>query len=201
MAPPDSTRERSELDDFEASDSRLVGRCLEGDEEAWSTLVAKYKNLVFAIAVKQGIRRDDAADLFQAVWVQVYSKLDTLRKHGSIRSWLISVTLNACYHAKQKRGRRARHEALGLEETDADPRLAVDPPDLTGNEEGLLVQRAISALAPRCQELIRLLFYTQPPMPYKKVAERLGLAIGSIGFIRGRCLKKLHRLLEDQGIG
>jgi hypothetical protein len=44
------------------------------------------------------------------------------------------------------------------------------------------------------------LFYEQPPLAYRDLAARLGLATGSIGFIRGRCLKRLQRLLERGGI-
>ena len=47
--------------------------------------------------------------------------------------------------------------------------------------------------------MIRLLFYHQPPLSYREVAERLGLATGSIGFIRGRCLKRLERALAKWG--
>jgi hypothetical protein len=47
--------------------------------------------------------------------------------------------------------------------------------------------------------MIRLLFYHQPPIPYQDVARRLGLATGSIGFIRGRCLERLARSLEKAG--
>jgi len=36
-------------------------------------------------------------------------------------------------------------------------------------------------------------------MPYNDVARRLHLATGSIGFIRGRCLKRLRKLLEEKG--
>jgi DNA-directed RNA polymerase specialized sigma24 family protein len=57
----------------------------------------------------------------------------------------------------------------------------------------------VGALSPRCQEIVRLLFYEQPPLPYKELAERLGLATGSIGFIRGRCLASLQRALEKAG--
>ncbi len=177
------------------SDSRLVRACLRGDEAAWSTLVDKYKNLVYSIAIKQGISQDDAADLFQAVWVQVYSKLSTLKKEGSIRSWLISVTVNKCYHWRQKQHRLNRRESSGFEEGQLDRHGAYEPPDVAARETRLLVQRAVAELPARCQELIRLLFYTHPPLPYRDVASRLDLAIGSIGFIRGRCLKKLHRIL------
>jgi hypothetical protein len=47
--------------------------------------------------------------------------------------------------------------------------------------------------------MIRLLFYEQPPLPYNEVAQRLGLATGSIGFIRGRCLKQMENALLESG--
>jgi DNA-directed RNA polymerase specialized sigma24 family protein len=58
----------------------------------------------------------------------------------------------------------------------------------------------VAQLSPRCQEIIRLLFYEQPPLAYRDLAARLGLATGSIGFIRGRCLKRLQRAIERSGI-
>jgi hypothetical protein len=36
-------------------------------------------------------------------------------------------------------------------------------------------------------------------VPYSEVARRLKLATGSIGFIRGRCLQRLKKILEEQG--
>ncbi len=51
----------------------------------------------------------------------------------------------------------------------------------------------------RCRKLVEMLFYGQPPPPYAEVAARLGLATGSIGFIRGRCLKKLEAGLKAGG--
>ena len=48
--------------------------------------------------------------------------------------------------------------------------------------------------------MIGMLFYADLPMPYREVARKLGLAVGSIGFIRGRCLRKLQKLLESEGL-
>jgi hypothetical protein len=44
-----------------------------------------------------------------------------------------------------------------------------------------------------------MLFFEAPPRPYQQVAAALGLATGSIGFIRGRCLARLRRQLEQLG--
>jgi hypothetical protein len=47
--------------------------------------------------------------------------------------------------------------------------------------------------------MIEMLFFEHPPLPYNDVAKRLSLATGSIGFIRGRCLKRLKKILEEKG--
>ena len=182
---------------WQRTDPELVQACLAGGDEAWSELVAKYTNLVYSIALRQNIREDDASDLFQSVWTQVYLKLPSLRQRDSIRSWLIRITTNQCYHWRQRDLLRQRRETPHLK-TENDRRLAVDPVDLILRERRLTVQQAIGELTPRHQELIRLLFYHQPPLPYRQVAARLGVAVGSIGFMRGLCLKRLCRLLEQR---
>ena len=59
-----------------------------------------------------------------------------------------------------------------------------------------MLREALSELPPRCRELIRMLFFETPPVPYEEVARNLGLATGSVGFIRMRCLKRLRKRLE-----
>jgi DNA-directed RNA polymerase specialized sigma24 family protein len=66
-------------------------------------------------------------------------------------------------------------------------------------EREQLVRDCIEMLPPRCRRMITLLFFEYPPQPYNQVAEKLGLARGSIGFVRARCLKRLKRILEEKG--
>src|SRR4029077_14183632 len=61
------------------------------------------------------------------------------------------------------------------------------------NEQGL--RQVISELPPRCRELVRMLFFEEPPRPYQEIAATLGIASGSIGFIRQRRLERLRERL------
>lgn len=181
------------------SDERLVRECLAGDERAWSVLVEKYKNLIFSIPIKYRATREDAADVFQAVCLELFSELPKLRKAGSLRSWLITVAAHKSFHWKKKRKRYDEVEGAELDEERHAGRAAPARPLLEELEKEQSVREAVARLSPRCQEMIRLLFYEDPPLPYADVARRLGLATGSIGFIRGRCLRRLQRLLEEKG--
>jgi RNA polymerase sigma factor (sigma-70 family) len=178
-------------------DSRLVRDCLNGNEQAWSALIDKYRNLIFSIPLKYGATRQDAEDVFQSVSLELFSELPRLRKTAALRSWLITVTAHASFRWKRSYRRRAEQELGDLEQE----QLEADPePDLIEQvEREQMVREAMAQLPPRCQEMIRLLFFEQPPVPYSDLAQRLGLARGSIGFIRGRCLGRLHRALEKAG--
>ena len=195
---PRSTARRVLGPDVTWSDARLIRTCLSGHEDAWSTLIAKYKNLIYSIPLKYGATPQDAADIFQAVCLELFSELPRLRKPDSLRSWLITVTAHQSFHWTRKVRRRAEGELTDLE---AD-KLGIDPlTDLIAQvEREQKLREAVAALPARCQEMIRLLFYHQPPLSYRDVAARLGLATGSIGFVRGRCLKRLERSLEKWGV-
>jgi len=179
------------------TDARLIRNCLKGDDRAWAALIEKYKNLIYSIPIKYGANPEDAADIFQSVCVELLSELPRLRKRASFRSWLITVTAHQAFQWKRKTRRRAEEELTPAEEE----RLETDPsPDLVEQVQREQVMRqAIAELPPRCREMIMLLFFSEPQLPYRDVAQQLGLAVGSIGFIRGRCLKRLQRVLEDRG--
>lgn len=184
--------------DLTAGDRRLVHACLRGREQAWSALIDKYKNLIYSIPIKYGADREDAADIFQSVCQELFTELPRLRNIDTLRPWLMTVTAHQAFHWKRRRLRRSQSEVEGV----AEERLGgiVLPPAIaTEVEREQMVREAIARLPPRCRELVRMLFYEQPARPYAEVAKSLGLATGSIGFIRGRCLKRLQRTLEELG--
>jgi RNA polymerase sigma factor (sigma-70 family) len=181
------------------SDDRLVAECLKGNEQAWSALLDKYKNLIFSIPIKLEMY-DDAADIFQAVCLDLLSDLPRLREPRALPKWLMQT----CYHKCLQYQRRAeRHVPLSdedREDSSVSGATSTLPDDLLAQlEREQMVRDAMTELNPRCERLVHMLFFESPPRPYQEIASQLGLAIGSIGFIRGRCLGKLRKQLEKKG--
>jgi RNA polymerase sigma factor (sigma-70 family) len=186
------------------SDERLVGACLDGNEQAWSALIDKYKHLIYSIPIRYGASPEDAADIFQSVCLELFSELPRLRKTTALRSWLITVAAHQSFHWKRKFRRQAYHETTDVQQHMEDEagfeiNSAMPSDDVEQVEREQMVREATARLSPRCQEMIRLLFYVEPTVPYREVARRLGLATGSIGFIRGRCLERLQKILQQMG--
>ena len=179
-----------------AEDERLVQECLSGDEKAWNTLIDKYKRLIYSVPVKYGFSPDDAGDIFQNVCVDLFTNLSKVRKIESLRSWLITVATHKCFHWKKQQSGEVELDAM---EQELAEEIAAAPMVLQEVQEEQAVRDAILRLTPRCAELVKMLFYEQPPVPYNEVAQKLGLATGSIGFIRGRCLNRLQKILAELG--
>ena len=181
------------------SDEALVARCRKQDGAAWSVLVERYKSLVYSIPLRFRMPAEDAADIFQSVWLDLYAELDRLREPAALRGWLLTATSHKCLHWKQRENRRAV-QTLGREVTQevADARPLINEIGLEA-EKDQLVRDALRSIPERCRKMLKMLFFEQPPRPYMEVAKELGLAEGSIGFIRGRCLEKLRKVLEQRG--
>ena len=181
-------------------DTRLVQECLAGNELAWAALIHKYKRLIFSIPIKYGATREDAADILQSVSLKLFSELSNLRKTESLKAWLISVTAHQCFHwKKQQQPGQVDLDSMDPEEADSKVgSTAVLPTQILEEiEQEEMVREALRKLPPRCAEMIRLLFYEDPPLPYAEVARRFGIATGSVGFIRGRCLERLKKIVIE----
>lgn len=190
---PASPRAAREIEAFKQDDV-LVQECLKGNEEAWSALIDKYKNLIFSIPVKYGFSRDAAADIFQAVCLGVLQDLTQLREPRALAAWLIQMTSHQCFRWK----REHRNETAGFEEGMADQGSEMPDEFLREIEHEQIVREAMAALSPDCNRLVQLLFFESPPVPYEEAAKRLGMAKGSIGATRMRCLDKLRTWLEKK---
>ena len=183
----------------EWSNTRLVQECLRGSQQAWNLLLDRYKNLIYSIPIRYGLPPQDAADIFQAVCLDLFNELSRVREAEALQGWLIRVATHKCYHWKrQQQSHSNGHlDQDGIESICCNSPIAADA--MADLEREQLVRDSIEMLPPRCRQMITLLFFQQPPQPYAELAEQLGLARGSIGFIRGRCLKRLKRILEDKG--
>jgi RNA polymerase sigma factor (sigma-70 family) len=179
------------------NDTLLVKGCLAGNEEAWSMLIEKYKALIYSIPVKYGLPPQEAADVFQATCTELLVRLPEIREPRALPKWLMQVAHHESYRWKRQGQRVVSRDADGdLPEPEIPP---VAESLVQQTQEEQMLREAMASLTPQCRRLVELLFYEVPARPYTEVAKELGLAVGSIGFTRQRCIERLRRQLEDLG--
>jgi RNA polymerase sigma factor (sigma-70 family) len=182
-----------------SDNARLVRECLDGDPNAWAELVDKYKNLIFSIPIKYGLTRDEAADIFQDVCLKLLSDLKNVRDPQALPKWIIQVTSHNCFHHKIKRNRFVSNDSE--DQKTPDPQVEADTLErIAQSEEEQMIREVLTELSPRCNQLIQMLFFEEPSRSYRDIASNLGIAVGSIGIMRQRCIERLRKRFEDVGM-
>jgi len=179
------------------TDERLVKECLRGNEEAWSALVDKYRALIYSIPVKYKLPPHEASEVFQSTCVELLHRLPDLREPKALPKWLMQVAHHHCFRWKRQQQRFVSRDADPDLPDPETPPIAEELVQQTQQEQFL--RDAIATLSPQCRRLVELLFFETPARPYAEVASELGLAVGSIGFTRQKCMDRLRRRLDELG--
>ena len=158
-----------------------------------------HAGLVYTIIRRCGATDDEAADVFQEVWVAAWDGLASLRDERGLTSWLATVAARTATRALR---RRIRHPVATGASFDAQALLARDPdpyPDevILEREQGATVRAAIAALPERDQKLVHYFFYDAGNPSYVEIAARLGVSPETVGPLRTRCLRRLRAALRD----
>lgn len=204
MDDPQSAPARVDFD--QASDADLVRACRDGDAAAWRALIERYERLVYAIPLRMGLDRDDAADVFQLTCAALLNSLDAIHDPARLGGWLATV---ARRHSWATIRRRAGSVPLAELDDGAEaalaagaaalgaPGAAVLAPDrIQSWELALWLDQGLVKLSAKCRDLLTALYLDVTEPSYVEVAARLGIPVGSIGPTRARCLERLRQVLE-----
>jgi RNA polymerase sigma factor (sigma-70 family) len=181
----------------------LIDRCRRGDRAAWDEFLDEYGRLVWSVAHRMGASSEEAEEVFQRTWVALVEGIGRIRDPDRVVAWVAATARHHTWRLFDEQRRQRRAQSL---ENDFDDRPDEQPASdevMAEREMAGLVRHALAAMDPRCRTLLELLFLTEPTPEYREISDRTGLAVGSIGPIRARCLnrlrKELNRLYQPSG--
>lgn len=172
----------------------------DGVRPAFDELMTMVTPLLWHAVRAAGLDRTAAEDVLQTVWLSLLRHADSVRDPRTVVKWLLITTRREAWRVR----RRDRDGYLPHPGDSAGFPEAWDRPTAPEQEPEALVLLAqrqqqlwqhVHQLPPRCRELMRVIAFADRP-DYAQIAEALGMPIGSIGPTRGRCLAKLHEILE-----
>jgi RNA polymerase sigma factor (sigma-70 family) len=177
----------------------LVQAAREGAQGAVEQLMRRYERLVWATVRTFQLRDADCHDAVQNTWLKMIEHLDSLNDAERLPGWLSTTARRECL----KIIRSGRRETVGL-----DPSLLERVDELFANPERAATRKAMHALLwegvaalPEAGRAL-LVTLTSPDAPkYKDYAAATGMPVGAIGPTRMRYLRRLRKVLEQNGLG
>lgn len=179
-------------------DAALVRRCVRGDQAGWDELVNRYQRLIFAIPRRAGLSEEQAADVFQEVFLTLFEKIGEIEQPDRIRSWIVTTAKFKTWATV--RGSKGLYSPATEEEMEAEMANLRDETPLADDmlielEEQHLIRTALLELEERCQKILSMIYLRDPAASYVEVAEAINVGETSISPLRSRCLKKLEKVL------
>lgn len=180
-------------------DEELIRLSKEGNMEAFSRLIERYQDRVYAIAYRFFGNEADAKDVAQDVFIKVFHKIQLFRGDSSFLTWIYHITANTCRDELRKRQKR---QMISIDETPLEilhqeikaknPFLAPEEVVLKAEAEREL-QSVLNQL-PEDQKMIILLREMQG-FSYEEIANTMECSLGTVKSRLNRARGALRQLL------
>ncbi len=186
----------------QADDAALVHATLAGDASAFGTLVERYWNMAFALALSRIADPAEAEDIAQDSFLRAHAHLHRLRDPARFGGWLSRITIQQCTNTVRTRIRRRtvlESKAASMEQLEAMPAYSSNPG--LSDRQIQFVRQAVGQLPGKFQKAIVMRYMAG--LSAVQIAEQLGKPPGTVRVWLHRAYKILRRdlapLLEEVG--
>ncbi len=183
-----------------ATDAALVAQLQQSSEAAFRTLVARFQNQIYRTALSLLRSPEDAEDVAQEVFVEVYQTIGRYRGEAALSTWLYRLATSRALQHQRRRNAKKRFafftSLLGF----ADQQLP-EPPDhahpqalLESAQQLQQLQQQIGRLPPPQQVAFTLRH--EQELSYEEIAAVLGTTVAAVESLLFRARHTLRRHLQ-----
>lgn len=186
-------------------DIALVREFLEKrDGSAFTRLMTKYKNTVYAFCFRYTGNREDAEDIAQEVFIRVYKYIDTFRGESKFSSWLYRLTVNTCHNYVRRRKRFGipgisriyKHDWEKDQISVEVPDSAADPEQSMINKElGIIIKRSIARLSGKQRSVVILKDFFGKS--YEEITKIMNMSMGSVKSTLSRGRLRVAKYIKE----
>lgn len=108
------------------TDLEIITRILSGEVAMYEIIIRRYNPYLFKIGRSYGFNQPDTEDLMQDTFISAYTNLGKFRGRCSLKTWLVKIMLNQCYHKKKKLSYKNEIPSDILERTNGTPMYTHD---------------------------------------------------------------------------
>ncbi len=184
---------------MDTEDRRLIKQYRNGDVEALSVLVEKYRRPLFGFILNMTEGQGDADEIFQETWFRAIRKLDRYR-HKNFMGWLARIARNLVVDRYRRQRPTVSLDMTRDEEHTAAVQLIDQAPGPTDNavteDDMNAVQRAVDTLPAEQKEVF--VMRMQTGLSFKEIAKAQNVSINTALARMQYALSKLRPLLQNE---
>jgi RNA polymerase sigma-70 factor (family 1) len=175
------------------SENEIINGLRNGDEKIFESIFRDYYEKLCNYANKMIQDMDEAEEMVQGTFLNIWEKREDIEIHTSVKSYLYRAVHNNClnrikhYKVKREYSENYKHEA-DLEYSDASH-------DLAGKEMEQQIQIAIESMPPQCRTVFKLNRFEN--LTYAEIAGQMNLSVNTIENHMVKALKILREKLSD----
>lgn len=173
------------------TDAELLARHVRGDPEAFSEIVRRHRDRLWAVALRTLGDREEAADAVQDALVSAYRSAHTFQGRSAVTTWLHRITVNACIDRTRKAA--ARRTSLTDDTERLDQLLEPQESASVPAERADVQRQLVAALAELpIDQRAALVLVDMQGYPVAEAARVLDVPPGTV---KSRCARGRARLL------
>lgn len=185
-------------------DAELVRRFKTGDETAFTTIITRYRGLLFSVAFGVLRNRGDAEEIAQDTFLRAHGGLSGFRGESSLATWLHRIALNLSRNRYWYFHRRCRHSSVSLDSAlgaQGDMTFSdLVTTDNVGPSRDVLIGE-FSDLVATCMKRLggpqrEILALTQSHS-YAQIAEHFGISVGTVKSRVARARERLRIQMSE----
>lgn len=177
-----------------AEDRELLTQFVrDGSRSALSAIVDRYRQMVYAVCIRELGDADDAADATQATFILLQNSAHKIKRRERLSAWLFSAARHVCQNARRERIRRAKVEGTALvDDLPVSSFVAAEGPD--PNRVLAYLQR----LSDKDRLALSLRYLNG--MSVKEVGASLGVTEQAAQMRLSRALERFRGVLQSAGL-
>jgi len=178
----------------------LIEQLKKGDESAFRTIVEKWQDMAYNTALGIVQNAEDAEDIAQEVFVQVYQSISTFKGESKFSTWLYRITIAKALDHERRKKRKKRFAIVKKLFGDSGEEIVVPDFEHPGvafdkKESAAVLLKAISQL-PENQR-IAFSLHKVDGLSYQEVSEVMAVTVSSVESLMHRAKNNLKKSLEN----
>lgn len=159
------------------TDQELIDLIKEGDKEALREIYSRFSQAVYNLAFRMLRDREDAEEVVQEIFLQVWNKAQTYeRGRGAVSTWIINIARSRSIDKLRTLGYRDRNTELDEEKLNSNTDFSRILEDR--EEKNNVIFQALSSLPENQRAVIELVYFEG--FTHVEAAELLKEPVGTI---------------------